>query len=222
MKIDGLIEIKGRIMYINMDAIKIPKTLGANLAMAKRRRESRRLDPFSFSDPIKKRIYETPEQLQAAIDSYFQSCQGKRYYKGKPVLDEDGKPVIGQIEPYTVTGLARHIGISVRALSSYQSYVKSGLVPPEFADIINDAKLRIQEYAERRLYDREGAGGARFVLEASFGWMTKKENMELQQTDQRIQLTRDKLEFVKKQAEEDKLQDKELVVNILRASDEDP
>jgi hypothetical protein len=42
-------------------------------------------------------------------------------------------------------------------------------------DIINVAKLRVQEYAESRLYDRDGVRGAMFVLSMNFGWILPKE-----------------------------------------------
>lgn len=215
-----MVKVENRVLYIDMDEIKIPRTLKASREAFKFRHRARRLDPFSFSDPFRKRAYDTVEQLQAAIDGYFKKCQGVKYYKGKPMVNIDGEPVIGQVEPYTISGLARHLGISQKTLKQYKRYAKMGLVPPEFGDIIDDACMRIQEYAEKRLYDRDGSSGARFVLEAGFGWMTEKEAMELRQSNKRIDLTREKLEFIKKQAEEEKLQDKELIVNILRA-DED-
>ena len=95
------------------------------------------------------------------------------------------------------------------------------MIDPEYGAIIDDAKLRIQEYAEKRLYDRDGSSGARFVLEAGFGWLTERDMRELKQSDARIQLSREKLDFIKKQAEDNKLQDTELTVNIMRATDED-
>lgn len=214
-----LIEKKGRILYLDMDKIHIPQYsfLQANKAAWKKHQVLKSLDPFYTSKRLR---YNSPAELQKAIDDYFKSCFGPLYYHGQPVIDVNGERVIGQTKPFTVTGLARHLHISTVTLYKYEAHSKAGLIPPEYADIVLDAKLRIQEYAEERLYDRDGSSGARFVLEAGFGWMTKKDKMELKQNKKRIKLTQAKLDFVKEQAREGKLDDKELTVNILRAGDD--
>lgn len=207
-----------RILYINMDEIHIPQNsfLAANKAAWKKRQKLKSLDPFYQS---KRLVYNTPEELQQAVDAYFDSCFGPGYYRGMPILDVHGDPVIMQIQPFTLTGLARHLHISTVTLFKYEAHSKAGLIPPEYAEIILDAKLRIQEYAERRLYDKDGTSGARFVLEAGFGWMTKKEQQELRQSKKRIKLAQDKLLFLREQADAGKLTDNNLVVNIMRAGE---
>ena len=39
-----------------------------------------------------------------------------------------------------------------------------------YADTVTRAKARCEEYAEARLYDRDGANGAKFSLGCNFGW----------------------------------------------------
>lgn len=111
--------------------------------------------------------YKTVEELQAAIDAYFEDCQGK------PLLDEDdnavtdkyGEPVIIGAHPPTVTGLALALGFSTRqSLLNYQGR-------KQFLDTITRAKARCEEYAESRLFDRDGARGAQFSLEHNFRWL---------------------------------------------------
>lgn len=62
----------------------------------------------------------------------------------------------------TVTGLAIALGFTSRqALLNYQGRKK-------FQAIVEAAKLRIENYAEMRLYDKEGANGAKFNLQNNF------------------------------------------------------
>lgn len=117
--------------------------------------------------------YESVEQMQAKIDEYFESC------RGEPFFDEDGRPLItdkGYIvyrvepKPPTVTGLALALGFASRqALLNYQAKA-------EFNDTVTRAKSRVEEYAESRLFDKEGSNGAKFSLANNFeGWREKQD-----------------------------------------------
>ena len=124
-------------------------------------------------------IYETKEELQKLIDDYFEEC------KGIPFTDDDGKIwrtdkgyIIYKVQPKppTVTGLALALGFASRqALLNYQNR-------EEFNDTVTRAKLRIEEYAETRLFDRDGVNGAKFSLINNFkGWRDKpKDETELE------------------------------------------
>lgn len=112
-------------------------------------------------------MYETPEDMQVKINEYFQKCEGE-YLKdgeGNQVLDKYSKPIVINSRPPTVTGLALALGFSSRqALLNYQ-------VKDEFNYTITRAKAYIEQYAEERLYDREGVQGAKFNLINNFkGW----------------------------------------------------
>lgn len=213
-----MVTLNGRKLYIDMDSIPTitPTVLTGINAAWRKVQDKRKLDPFNI---VSNRRY-TPEELQARIEEYFKSCEGYKYYKGKLVLDHMGKPVICQVKPYTLSGLERYLKLSHNTLRRYEQLSRSGLIPPEYAEIIVDARQRVQEYAEERLYDREGSSGARFVLEVGFGWMTKMDKKALKQSKERIELTREKLDFLKQQAEEGKLTDTEFTVNILRADND--
>lgn len=112
------------------------------------------------------RKWKSVKAMQEAIDAYFESC------KGEPIIGDDGQPLvdkygnvilIGQ-KPPTITGLALALGFTGRqALIDYQAR-------PEFADTVTRAKSRCEEYAESRLYDKDGANGAKFSLGCNFGW----------------------------------------------------
>jgi len=119
--------------------------------------------------------YKTPEEMQKRIDAYFEEC------KGHPLLDDDGVavrdkfgyPIILDAKPLTVTGLALALGFTNRlALLDYQA-------KPAFREVVERAKLRIENYAEMRLFDKDGANGARFNLQNNFkGWNADKAAQE--------------------------------------------
>lgn len=116
--------------------------------------------------------FESAEQMQELIDKYFTECDGK------PLLDENGIPIrnkYGKIirddrKPYTITGLALALGFTTRqALLNYEG-------KEEFVDTVRRAKSRVERYAEERLYDKDGANGAKFSLANNFkGWSEKQQ-----------------------------------------------
>ena len=112
--------------------------------------------------------YTSKEQIEGLIEDYFKECEGI------PFFDDDGKPLVtdkGYVvykihpKPPTVTGLALALGFNSRqALLNYQG-------KKEFNDTITRAKSYVEEYAERRLFDRDGVQGAKFSLINNFkGW----------------------------------------------------
>lgn len=116
--------------------------------------------------------YKNKEQIEEQIEQYFESCEGEilKDRDGEPIFNKYGQPVIVNRRPPTVTGLALALGFSSRqALLNYQA-------KKEFNDTITRAKSRIEQYAEERLFDRDGANGAKFSLSNNFkGWSEKQE-----------------------------------------------
>ena len=110
--------------------------------------------------------YTNAADLQAACDAYFDSCRG--HYRldgtGAYVLDKWGQPIIDGARPLTITGLQMALGFKSR-----QSLMDYG-GRPAFAHIIQQARLRVENYAEERLYDKEGCMGAKWALTVCFGW----------------------------------------------------
>lgn len=116
--------------------------------------------------------YKTVDELQTAIDKYFDECEGKPLLNddGKAVFDKYGNPVVIGERPPTVTGLALALGFTNRqSLLNYQG-------KKQFLDTITRAKSRCEEYAEMRLYDRDGSRGAEFSLKYNFKWDDSKES----------------------------------------------
>jgi hypothetical protein len=95
------------------------------------------------------RHYETPEELQAAVDGYFTHIEAKK-------------------EPATVTGLALHIGFESR--QSIYDYEEDG----QFSYIIKNARLRVECEYEKRLTTAQSPTGAIFALK-NMGWKDKTE-----------------------------------------------
>ncbi len=92
------------------------------------------------------RKYESAEQMQVAIDAYFEDT-----------------------EKTTICGLALFLGfVSRNSLLSYEGYSE------EFFGTIKTAKSRVEAYYEGHLVE-SGAGGAIFALK-NFGWKDKQEH----------------------------------------------
>lgn len=112
-------------------------------------------------------MYENVEEIEEKIERYFEDCKGEplRDSNGNPVLDKRNNPIMIGQKPPTVTGLALALGFNTRkSLLEYQG-------KKEFVNTITRAKSRVEEYAESRLFDRDGSGGAQFSLRNNFnGW----------------------------------------------------
>lgn len=91
-------------------------------------------------------MYESPEDLKAAVDLYFDSTP---------------------IEEYTVTGLALALGTSRQVLSDYQS--REG-----YSDIIKWAKCKVENAYELSLR-KNGRSGDIFALK-NFGWKDQQDH----------------------------------------------
>ena len=110
--------------------------------------------------------YKKKEEIEGLIEKYFKECEGKPYIMddGEPLRDKNGDVILLGAKPPTMTGLALAIGFNSRqSLLNYQG-------KPEFMDSITRAKAKVEEYAESRLYDRDGAKGAEFSLKYNFKW----------------------------------------------------
>lgn len=116
-------------------------------------------------------MYKSKKEIQEKIDAYFKLCEGTPYIdnEGNVMTDKHGEPVIVGKRPLTITGLALALGFNSRqSLLNYQG-------KDEFMDTITRAKAVVEQYAEERLYDKDGANGAKFSLANNFeGWKEKQ------------------------------------------------
>lgn len=114
--------------------------------------------------------YKNAEELQEKIDRYFADCEPKPLMiNGHVATDKKGAPIITS-KPLTITGLALALGFNSRqSLLNYEG-------KKEFVDTITRAKARVEQYTEERLFDKDGAAGARFSLANNFeGWKDRQE-----------------------------------------------
>src|SRR5574344_1817975 len=123
--------------------------------------------------------YTEAEKMQEKIDKYFDSCYEPIVFLNKDktkyiaIKDSQGKIIKKQSRPFTVTGLADALGMSRQSLLNYSD-------EEEFFDTIMRAKRKCELYAEERLFDKDGANGAKFSLSNNFkGWKDKQETLNV-------------------------------------------
>lgn len=118
--------------------------------------------------------FESVGDLQIAINAYFDACDPhivQRVIDGG--VNQHGetiwlkRAVMTEQEPYTVSGLARALGISRQALLDYGER-------EEFIDTVAAAKERCHEYAEKQLFGKAQSGAA-FSLKNNWGWKDRQE-----------------------------------------------
>ncbi len=93
--------------------------------------------------------YKTVEELDLAINEYFAKCD---------MLEE----------PYTITGLALALDIDRKTLNNYAER-------DEFLPTIKKAKLKVENYLEKRLINDSSTTGIIFNLKNNFEWKDKHE-----------------------------------------------
>jgi hypothetical protein len=114
--------------------------------------------------------FKTPEELQAKIDAYFDSCFYPVLNKDNEIIrDDEGKTLLHQVKPFTITGLAVALDVDRVSLLDYSER-------EDFSNIIARAKAKCENYAEQMLFNRDSARGAQFVLNTSYHrWIEKRE-----------------------------------------------
>lgn len=177
-----------------------------------------------------KKRFMSPQHLQSMIDEYFESCNGPlldRY--GNLVYDKDGRLVKTQVEPWTVSGLALYLGVSTNTLKKYRKGMIDSLLDEmkadtddymTFSSVVLHARQKIEGYAEKRLYDKDGQYGARFVLDNAFGWVSRKEQSEIDKMTTESILKAKEFEL-KKNLLDSGEDDSSLTINIVRGRRED-
>lgn len=172
-----------------------------------------------------KPTFSSPQQLQAEVDQYFESCYGPLidWKKNEIVYDKNGEPIRVQVEPFTVAGLAYYIGIPTDMLDRVTWGWFDDLDDTTDEDelcstILKRAKQKIAMYSEKRLYDREGVVGAKFVLDHHFQMLGQKEKAEIEALTKQMDYKMQELEM-KKQMLDMGDEDNSLQITIVRKED---
>ncbi|MEI7478554.1 MAG: terminase small subunit [bacterium] len=110
--------------------------------------------------PIRLPKYKTLKELQDKIDEYFMFCDNRIQHVYSPKAES----VIEVIDPapYTMSGLARSMGIDRDTLNNYSHR-------EAYFGAIKAARERVHEDVETRLMEKQ-ATGAIFNLTNNFGW----------------------------------------------------
>lgn len=133
--------------------------------------------PFLFTDP---------RELGLKVQSYFDNCDPhieKRFVEtGKTskgdVIVAEREIYTDQIE-YTVTGLARSLGVSRDTLRNYRQFKHypqdmDAAVRQELIVTLEDAVQRVEEFNERQLHKNGISNGIKFNLTNNFAWVDKQ------------------------------------------------
>lgn len=110
-------------------------------------------------------LFKKVKELANKIDDYFHYCDNRI----KTIYDDKtGKQIaITHPAPYTMSGLARSIGVDRQTLINYSH-------KDQFFGTIRAAREKVHEDVENRLMETRNEKGAIFNLKNNFGW--KEEN----------------------------------------------
>jgi hypothetical protein len=117
-------------------------------------------------------LFNSPEELQEAIEGYFNPEIEEVTLKERTFKGEDNRVVTVKREPrknVTITGLAYHLGFESR--QSFYDYEER----EEYSYIIKRARLLVEMSYEERL-SGQACTGAIFALK-NMGWKDKTEQL---------------------------------------------
>ena len=114
--------------------------------------------------------YSTPEEMQAVVDDYFESCWVEKITETEN--KETGEIITSNVRyqnrPYTMAGLAYHLEMTTQGVREYGG-------KDEFSCIVKRAKQKVEMSWEEQLYDGKGSGPI-FWLKNHAGYRDKQEH----------------------------------------------
>lgn len=132
-------------------------------------------DPYSSRG--RKPLYNTPEEMESAIEAYFTYIQGEKGEREEEIFDPKNKKIkkelveywIRRPEPPTRTGLVLYLGFSSH--SALQNYANRDI---DFKAVTTRGMMRVEHGYEKDLRDRDATRGAQFAL-SNMGWKNKQD-----------------------------------------------
>ena len=113
------------------------------------------------------KLFTDPEVLKARIDEYFDKCDSR--VKQKFVAKTGEVVEVRDPEPYTMSGLAYHLGMDRKSLINYSR-------DDAFFHTIKEARARVERDVEMRMNDKDQfTPGLIFNAKVNFGWQDKSE-----------------------------------------------
>jgi len=111
-------------------------------------------------------VFKSVEDLKKKIDEYFDWCNNRTM----AVYDKTSGQEIMIIHPapYTMSGLARRLGVDRRTIVNYSK-------KDDFFLTIREARERVHEDVETRMLETRNERGAMFSLKNNFDWKERTE-----------------------------------------------
>ncbi len=108
------------------------------------------------------KVPKNAKEMKKMIQAYFSSHESNVLDKnGEIIFDEKGVALKKVTVPYTLTGLALALGLDSReALFEFQDC--------EMKTLIKKAVMKIEEYAEEKLFSKESFSGVKLFLSVNF------------------------------------------------------
>ncbi len=115
----------------------------------------------------------TPAEMEKRINEYFKSRLTPEHDKnGNVVVDESGKIKMQTTLPYTLTGLTLALGLESRE-------ELFGFEDERMKRLVKMAVLKIEEFAEEKLFSKEAFSGVKLFLSVNFDrWRDGDDNDE--------------------------------------------
>uniref|UniRef100_A0A6M3XSH7 Putative terminase small subunit n=1 Tax=viral metagenome TaxID=1070528 RepID=A0A6M3XSH7_9ZZZZ len=130
--------------------------------------------------------FNSPEELQSKIDSYFDYCDTTII---KRVINKNSETISEISKPYSITGLADYLDTNRQTLVNYEE-------KEEFFDTIKKAKAKIEaNYEERALINENNAVISIFTLKNNFNWKDRQE-LDMTTKDKEINMNDDQIKTI--------------------------
>ena len=158
---------------------------------------------FALGNSGREKLFDSPGELEIFVQDYFNWCDDNPINVWHTQLDKhSGSPVSMPTQrPYTVEGLARHLGVTPQTLLNYQK--REGY--EEYFAVIKCAKDRITEQrVEMASLGVFKEGFTKFLLINNTDYVDKAEQKVVNQNiNYNTDLSKDEIQQISKALEDD-------------------